>query len=317
MKLGQKPIRVHDDMREARAALASVPGFSTGAVAAARFTRLRGLTNLVYKVEAEGRRYCLRIPGAGSAAIIDRRMEEQSARAAEAAGVTPELLYFGVDGLMLTRFVDDAVMLSPARFRESAGAIARAAQTLRQLHQTAPEFARSFDVFSIIGDYAALLRGRSMTLPGVAPSLIDDAERLRGALELHPTVLRSCHCDPTGANLLDAGERVWLVDWEYSGMNDPAWDLAYLSFEADFDAALDGELLAAYFGRSPDDAETGRVEVYKALCELLSALWALIQVSNGNAVADFRSYAETTFGRCRERMRSPAFARHLDAVRMG
>ena len=156
-----------------------------------------------------------------------------------------------------------------------------------------------------------------MELPESAASLIDDAEVLREALELHPAELRPCHCDPTGANLLDTGERVWLVDWEYSGMNDPAWDLAYLSVEADFDTALDGELLAAYFGRRPDAAETGRVEVYKALCELLSALWALIQVSNGNAVADFRSYAERTLQRCGQRMRSAGFASHLDAVRMG
>ena len=118
---GHESLTLGDDIRQARAALASVPGFSPEAVAAARFTRLRGLTNRVYKVETEGRRYCLRIPGAGTAAIIDRRMEEQSARAAQAAGVTPEVLYFGSDGLMLTRFVDDAVTLSPARFRESAG----------------------------------------------------------------------------------------------------------------------------------------------------------------------------------------------------
>ena len=126
--------------------------------------------------------------------------------------------------------------------------------------------------------------------------LIDDAEVCaRRLTRLSPAELRPCHCDPTGANLLNPGERVWLVDWEYSGMNDPAWDLAYLSVEADFDAALDGELLTAYFGRLPGAAQTGRVEVYKALCELLSALWALIQVSNCNAVADFRSYAERTF----------------------
>ena len=294
-----------------------MPGFSPEALAAARFTRLRGLTNRVYKVETDGRRYCLRIPGTGTTAIIDRRMEEQSARAAQMAGVTPEVFYFGGDGLMLTRFVDDAVMLSPARFRESAGAVGRAAQTLRRLHSNAPNFVRRFYVFSIVRDYADLLQRRGMELPGGAVSLIDDAEVLREALELHPAELRPCHCDPTGANLLDTGERVWLVDWEYSGMNDPAWDLAYLSVEADFDAALDGELLAAYFGRRPDAAETGRVEVYKALCELLSALWALIQVSNGNAVADFRSYAERTLERCGQRMRSAGFASHLDAVRMG
>ncbi len=95
-----------DELDEARRQLAAIPGFSTASAEIARLERLPGLTNRVYKVELPDGRFALRIPGAGTAAIIDRRTEETNARAAAAAGVAPEVIHFGADGVMLTRFVD-------------------------------------------------------------------------------------------------------------------------------------------------------------------------------------------------------------------
>jgi Ser/Thr protein kinase RdoA (MazF antagonist) len=118
---------------------------------------------------------------------------------------------------------------------------------------------------------------------------MEGAEAARLALAADPARLRPCHCDPTGANLLDTGERVWLVDWEYSGMNDPMWDLAYLSVQSDFDPALDEALLAAYLGRPPGQRDRSRMALYPALVELLSALWALVQQCVGTRLATFNA----------------------------
>ncbi|HWT31419.1 MAG TPA: phosphotransferase, partial [Propylenella sp.] len=129
--------RMDADEAQARRALAAVPGFSREAAEAAELTRLQGLTNRVFKVETADTRYCLRVPGGGTAAFIDRHAEEAHARAAAAAGIAPEILHFGADGVMVTRFVDDAVTLSPKRFRDDPGAVGRAAQALRRLHEGA------------------------------------------------------------------------------------------------------------------------------------------------------------------------------------
>ena len=107
----------------ARRRLAKIPGFSPDTANAARLTRLVGFTNRVYRVEVDGRSVCLRIPGDGAAAAIDRRAEEVNARLAAKAGVAPEVLYFGEDGVMLTRFIEDAVPLRPERIRGSEGAL--------------------------------------------------------------------------------------------------------------------------------------------------------------------------------------------------
>ncbi len=140
-----------------RQALANIPGFAPEDIESARFTRLKGLTNTVFKVELLGLTLCLRLPGAGTSAIIDRRAEELNARAAASVGVAPDVLYFDADGIMLTPFIDDAATLSPAGFRARAGAVERAGQELRCLHDEAPAFARHFRVFDIVEDYLSLL----------------------------------------------------------------------------------------------------------------------------------------------------------------
>ena len=140
---------------------------------------------------------------------------------------------------------------------------------------------------------------------------------MRAALDAHPATLAPCHCDPLCENFLDTGERMWIVDWEYSGMNDPLWDLGDLSVEGEFGPEQDGELLAAYFGGPPPAAAGGRMVAYKAMCDLLWTLWGLIQHANGNPADDFWAYAINRFGRCRALMAGEMFAGHLDAVRAG
>jgi thiamine kinase-like enzyme len=108
---------------------------------------------------------------------------------------------------------------------------------------------------------------------------------------------------------------MWIVDWEYSGMNDPMWDLGDLSVEAAFDRAQEREMIEAYFGGAPSPAEMGRIVIYKAMCDLLWTLWGLIQHANKNPADDFWTYALNRFRRCKDLMADPAFAAHVEAVR--
>src|SRR3546814_9300064 len=110
---------------------------------------------------------------------------------------------------------------------------------------------------------------------------------------------------------------MWIVDWEYSGMNDPLWDLGDVSVEACFDAAQDREMMEAYCGGAPSPALMGRMVIYKALCDLLWTLWGIIQHAVGNPVDDFWAYAVNRFERCPKLMRNTTFARHVAAVTKG
>ena len=108
---------------------------------------------------------------------------------------------------------------------------------------------------------------------------------------------------------------MYLIDYEYSGNNDPMWDLGDLSVEAAFDEGHDEALLHAYFDGPPPAGDHARMVMYKAMCDVLWSLWGEIQVIDGNPVDDFAAYAQLRFDRGRQLMSSAAFARHLDALR--
>ncbi|TPK80665.1 phosphotransferase family protein [Mesorhizobium sp. B2-4-18] len=296
---------------EARAKLAAIPVLAgyTGPL-----ERLGGLTNLVFKAGD----YCLRIPGKGTEEYINRANEAIAAREAAIAGVSPEVLHAdAASGLMVTRYIAGAETMSPEKFRERQGSPARAAEAFRKLHASGAVFPFRFELFSMIDDYLKVLSTRDVALPAGYHDVVREAESVRSALAVRPLPLVACHCDPLCENFLDTGERMWIVDWEYSGMNDPLWDLGDLSVEGKFDAAQDEELMRAYFGGEARPAERGRIVIYKAMCDLLWTLWGLIQLANENPVDDFRAYADGRFARCKALMETEEFSRHLAAVRKG
>lgn len=276
--------------------------------------RLGGLTNRVYRAGS----LCLRVPGKGTEEYINRANEAVAAREAARAGVSPEVVHADpATGIMATRFLEGAVTMTPGLFRTRKGAPARAGRVFRKLHDSDAAFPFRFELFAMIDDYLGILATKDVTLPEGYHDVVREAGAVRRALEARRLPLAACHCDPLCENLLDTGERMWLVDWEYSGMNDPMWDLGDLSVEGSFDARQDEEMLHAYFSGEARPADRGRMVIYKAMCDLLWTLWGLIQLANGNPADDFRAYADNRFARCRALMAQGDFGRHLSAVARG
>lgn len=299
------------EVDEARARLAAIPvlaGYD------GPLERLGGLTNFVFRAGDA----CLRIPGNGTEEYINRVNEAVAAQEAAKAGVSPDVLHAdGRTGVMVTRFIAGAETMSPEKFKIRPGSPARAGEALRRLHTSGAVFPFRFELFAMIDDYLKVLSTKDVSLPVGYHDVVREAETVRSALAANPLPIVACHCDPLCENFLDTGERMWIVDWEYSGMNDPLWDLGDLSVEGKFDAAQDGELMHAYFGAEPTPVERGRVVIYKAMCDLLWTLWGLIQLANNNPVDDFRAYADGRFSRCKTLMETPEFSGHLAAVRAG
>jgi thiamine kinase-like enzyme len=305
-----KEVCMTDD-REALAILNAIPAFAdhTGPL-----QRMGGLTNRVYRAGE----FCLRIPGAGTEEYINRANEAVAAREAAKAGVSPPVLHVGDDGVMVTRFIDGAATMTPELFRSRAGSPARAGAAFRKLHASGAVFPFRFELFAMIDDYLKVLSTKDVPLPAGYHDVVAEAQGgVRSALAAHPIDLAPCHCDPLCENFLDTGDRMWIVDWEYSGMNDPMWDLGDLAVEGQFDEAQEEEMIRAWFGGEPRPAERGRIVIHKAMCDLLWTLWGLIQLANANPADDFRAYADGRFARCKALMATPEFARHVAAVAKG
>ena len=299
-----------DGMDEARQAIAGIPLLAD----AGEPRRLGGLTNLVFRVGD----YCLRIPGKGTEEYIDRANEAVATKETAKAGVSPELLHFDpATGVMVTRYIEGSVTMTPDNFARRDGAPARAGEAFRRLHLSGAVFPFRFELFSMIDEYLGILSTKDVALPDGYHDVVREAEAVRKALAVNPVPLAACHCDPLCENFLDADGRMWIVDWEYSGMNDPMWDLGDLSVEAGFDAEQEEEMIRAWFGGEPTAAERGRIVIYKAMCDLLWTLWGLIQHANQNPAEDFWAYSVNRFERCKALMGTRDFSRHVEAVAKG
>lgn len=297
--------------------LREIDGFGDASHDTVEIERLGGLTNVVFRVRRDGTDYLLRIPGPGTEEYIDRKVEATNAKAAAAAGVSPRVIHFDEDsGLMLADYIH-APTMSPETFCSTKGAPKRAGRAFAKLHNSGETFDFRFELFSMIDGYLDVLSQKDTTLPDGYHDTVKEAESVRAALDANPARLAPCHCDPLCENFLDDGADMWIVDWEYSGMNDPLWDLGDLSVEAGFDDAHDREMLEAYFGGPPSQAQISRMVIYKAMCDLLWTLWGLIQHADGNPAEDFWAYSTERFARCRALMADPSFPGHVEAVRRG
>jgi thiamine kinase-like enzyme len=280
--------------------------------------RLGGLTNLVFQVDHCGEQYVLRLPGKGTEEYINRENEAQAAREAARVGVSPAVIHIDAKrGIMVTKLIDNAVTMSPEKFKSIAGSPARAGEVFRKLHTSGAMFNFRFELFTMIDDYLKVLSTKDIELPAGYHDVVKEAQSVRAALDAHPLPLVACHCDPLCENFLDTGNRMWLVDWEYSGMNDPMWDLGDLAVEGQFTAEQEEEMIRGYFGGEPSGADRGRIVIYKAMCDLLWTLWGLIQHANRNPADDFWAYSVNRFERCKALMAQPEFSRHVAAVRKG
>lgn len=306
-------------MHDVYAALARVPFFKDVRPEAIEFERLNGaLTNISYKIKVDGVAYALRLAGRGTSDFIDRSAEEHNARAAAAAGVSAEVIYFdGGDGTMLTRFIEGVPMDAGEVFGRDPGAPARAARVLGRVHRLGSIFRSRFDAFAAIDGYLDLLRESRTQPPEGYYEVERKARAVRRALEVSPVPLAPCHNDPWPGNLLDAGGRIYLIDWEYSGMNDPVWDLADLSVEAGFGPEQDRAMMEAYHGGAASPALYSRLEIYKAVSDLHWSLWGFVQHAKGNPAEDFWGYGLERLGRSNTRMSTADFGRHVGVVRAG
>ena len=307
-------------MERLYAALERVPLFRNVRQEDIKLELLGGaLTNVSYKVTTGGAAYVLRLAGEGTSDYLDRTAEKHNTRVAAAAGINADVVSFdATDGTMVTRFVEGVSMNAGDRFGRDSGAPVRAAaRALKRVHSLGKLFRSRFDVFAAIDGYLALLRGWRTLLPEDYYEVGRRARVVRLALEASPAALVPCHNDPWPANLLDADGRIYLIDWEYSGMNDPMWDLADLSVEAGFGPEQDRTMMEAYHGTGLSQALCSRLEVYKAMSDLHWSVWGFVQHAKGNPAEDFWSYGLERLGRSKTRMGGADFGRHLSVVRTG
>jgi thiamine kinase-like enzyme len=271
-----------------------------------------GLTNANWKVTVDGTPHFVRIPGAGTDLLaVDRSNERHNTRAAAAAGVGPSVLHELPEwDVFVLAWVEARTM--SIETLGAPGMPTRVAEALRRLH-AGPRFRDDFDMFRTNEGYLRVVEERGVAIPTGYRARLERLPRIEAALAVHPLPTVPCHNDLLAENYLDDGQRLWLVDYEYSGNNDPTFELGNTCQEQGWDEARIRELCAAYFGEATD-ALLARMRLQMIMSDVGWTLWAAIQAAISTIDYDFFGWAEERWARAEAALDGPDFQGWLATV---
>lgn len=241
--------------------------------------RMGGLTNHTYHVTLEnGNEYVIRIPGEGTEELIIRSNEKVSTELACRLGVDANMLYFGDDGSKVTAYIPNAVTMSAGLLAQERH-IEQVAQILKTMHTCGEDTGVPFEVFDMAADYEKIIADLNVPMfddyPAKKQEVIGIKAKVDAAVDIQKV---PCHNDPLCENWVEGDGRMYLIDWEYAGMNDGMWDVADVSIEAGFDEAQDNLLLTRYLGKAPGITDRMHFLASKIYVDYLWTLWAKARV---------------------------------------
>lgn len=297
-------------MTSIEAVVAAMPAWRGRRVTIAAITA--GLTNANFRVEVDGTPYFVRIPGPGTDLLaVDRANEAVNTRAAATAGAGAGVVAVLEEPPALVLDWLPGRTMSNAAFEEP-GMPERIATVLRRLH-AGPRFRDDFDMVRLSRRYLGVVDDRGIAVPDGYRDRLDDVARIGRALGARPLATVPCHNDLLAENYLDDGRRLWIVDYEYSGNNDPTFELGNTAQELGFDADRQEALALAYFG-AVDPAILARMRLQMIMSDVGWTLWAAIQARISPIEFDFWGWAVERWDRAEAKLCGPAFEGWLAAT---
>lgn len=271
-----------------------------------------GLTNTNYTVEVDGTPYVVRIPGASTELLaVDRANEYHNTKAAAEAGVTPKIAHYLHDfNVMVLEFIHGETMSIPRL--QGPGMPARMAASLKKLH-AGPRFLHDFNMFRLTEFYLKIVDEHQVRIPDGYRGYEPKVARIEAAMARHPLPTVPCHNDLLAENYIDDGQLLWLIDFEYSGNNDPTFELGNTCQEQQFDEPRLVEMCAAYFGGLYPD-KLARMKLNMIMSDVGWTLWAAIQAKISKIDFDFWGWAVERWGRAVAKMDARDFLVWLETV---
>lgn len=260
-----------------------------------------GMTNKNYKLVVHGQAYIVRVAGNGTERFINRHSENTNSRIANVLDLDVDTQYFDeTTGTKVSLFIPEAETLSQetAKYRQN---MKMTTSLLRRLHHSDVDFENRFDVFKEIVKYEQLTDEVGGAYFDGYAALRKQVMTIEQRLQTLGLQLRPCHIDTVPENFVRSGDmRSYLIDWEYSGTNDPIWDLAAHSLECGFNEEEEARFLAYYYGADQvDDVIREKMLLFQICQDFLWSVWTLFKESRGD---EFGTYGLDRYQRAARNM---------------
>ncbi len=253
---------------------------------------LGGMTNHNFKVELNGERYVFRLPGEGCSCFVNRKNENQNVQLIQNLKIDAKIIHFNENsGVKIAKYIDGAETLNPTtalKYKNKVAAI------LKKLHNSNLSFGNQFNVFNEIIKYELeieKLTSRKYPNYEVVRKKVFDLKKILENTGVH---LVSCHNDTVPENFIISNGQMYLIDWEYSGMNEKEWDIGAFCLECNFSKQETKEFIDVYFEGKATKENKMKVLIYQICQDFLWSLWTILKEENGE---DFGDYGKNRYYR--------------------
>ena len=267
-----------------------------------------GLTNRNLKVSTPDATYVVRISSNQSSLLsIDRDSEFANSKLAAEVGIgAPVYDYLPGGGLLVIGFLPGSVLDSSG----VANNLTRIAESCRTLHSAKP-FLRDFDMFQVQANYLNIVNEKKFRKPDLYDDYLHHIDVIAKAFARKQQKLVPCNNDLLPANFIDDGSKIWLIDYEYSGNNDPCFELGNIWSEAHLELDALHELVTAYYGGERPD-KFARAWLFSVLAAYGWTLWGAIQSSISEIDFDFWSWSMIKYETAQRELGSDFFKKQIN-----
>lgn len=248
-----------------------------------------GMTNKNYRITMKNQKqYVLRMPGKGTGNLINRINEKRNSALASQLGIDSELKYFDENtGIKVSLLIPNAETLNPKSAKWEAN-MRLTASILKKLHNSDIKMENIFDISEMMNQYENLIIEVNGTMYPNYDQLKKDVLEIKNKYDEMNIPLRPCHNDTVPENFVKSGDdKIYLIDWEYSGLNDPVWDLAAHSLESGFSEKEEELLLNLYFPEGVTENIRTRMLMHKIFQDFIWSLWTVYKEAEGDDFGDY------------------------------
>ena len=266
-----------------------------------------GLTNRNLAIDSDGKKYVARISSNSSDLLdINRENEYKNTIIAAEAGIGATVHdYLPGQGLLLISYINGKTFGA----QDIASNLPRVAKAVRTLHGAKP-FVSDFNMFALQKRYLDIVQSNNFIYPDKYLDYEGHISDLKKAISVLPAEMVPCNNDLLPGNFIDDGEKIWLIDYEYSGNNDACFELGNIWAEAflEYDALV--ELIDAYYGAHRPE-KIARAWLQSLMAKYGWTLWAAIQASISDIDFDFRAWGGEKFDLAQSQFTSELFTKSL------
>ena len=246
---------------------------------------LGGMTNHNFKIELNGKKYVFRLPGEGCSCFVNRKNENYNVQLIQNLKIDAEIMHFNENsGIKIAKYIDRAETLNPITALKYKNKIT---SILRKLHNSNLIFENRFDVFKEIIKYESEIEKLTSRKYPNYEVIRKKVFNLKAILEKIGIHLVSCHNDTVPENFIISDGQIYLIDWEYSGMNEIEWDIGALCLECNFNKQETKEFIDLYFEGKATKENKVKVLIYQICQDFLWSLWTILKEENGENFGDY------------------------------